>query len=154
MPEAGLSQPGLSQVDWTVFLRAMAEEIDASGGSAARDALLRFVGQRIATMRPITPAPDMATLAMEVNDQLAVLGWGTAAFTIDEADRSLLITHARLPRIGAAGDPPGTWLSALLEGLYEGWMAQLPGGDSALVARRVRVTPQTVVLRYGLPVAG
>lgn len=139
------------QVDWTAFLRALAEEIDGIGGATARDALLRGIGQRMAAIRPISAAPNMDTLAMELNDQLAAMGWGSVSFQLNEQDRALLITHTGLPRIGAAGDPPGTWISALLEGLYDGWMGQLPGADRSLLARRMRVTPQTVLLRYGRP---
>jgi hypothetical protein len=39
----------------------------------------------------------------------------------------------------------------VLEGLYEAWLSQLPGSDPSLVARRMRVTAQTVLLRYGRP---
>jgi hypothetical protein len=141
----------LANVDWSTFLRALAEEVDGVGGPTARDALLRRIGWRMAAMRPLTTAPNMETLAMELNDALATFGWGSVGFQLNETDRSLLITHTGLPRIGAAGDPPGTWISAVLEGLYEGWMAQLPGSDPSLVARRMRVTAQTVLLRYGRP---
>jgi len=143
-------QPEFS-VDWTLFLRAMADEIDAVGGANARDALLRAVGLRVAAMRPVGASPNMETLAMEMNDQLSAIGWGNMAFTLSERDRALLITHSQLPRVGAAGDPPGTWLSALLEGLYEGWLAQLPGSDPSMIVRRMRLTPQAVLLRYGRP---
>jgi hypothetical protein len=138
-------------VDWSIFLRAMADEIDTLGGGAARDALLRSVGARMAAMRPLSSAPNMETLAMEINDQLALMGWGQVGFVLSERDRSLLITHSQLPRIGAAGDPPGTWLSALLEGLYQGWLGQLPGSDQTLAVRRMRITPQAILLRYGKP---
>jgi hypothetical protein len=134
-------------VDWTALLRAMAEEIDATGGAGARDSLLRAVGQRMAAIRPLTPAPTMDRLAMEVNDMLATIGWGHVSFQLNERDRSLLISHSNLPRAGAAGDPPGTWLSAVLEGLYGGWMGQL-GSDPALQVRRMRVSPTMVLLRY------
>jgi hypothetical protein len=138
-------------VDWTIFLRAMADAIDGLGGPVARDVWLRGVGERMGAMRPITPVPNMESLAMELNDVLAAMGWGQVGFQLNEQDRSLLITHTNLPRVGAAGDPPGTWLSALLEGLYRAWMSQLPGADPSLVAQRLRVTPQTVLLRYGRP---
>lgn len=138
-------------IDWSIFLRAMAEEIDALGGKGARDALLRGIGGRMALMRPIAAAPDMDTLVMDLNDTLGEMGWGGVSFQLNEQDRSLQIVHTYPPRIGAAGDPPGTWISALLEGLYEGWMNQLPDSDKELVARRTSVTPQVVLLRYGLP---
>jgi hypothetical protein len=136
-------------IDWSVFLRAMADEIDAMGGAQARDALLRGVGRRMAAMRPISPAPNLETLAMEINDHLGVMGWGSVGFVLSDRDHALLITHTQLPRIGAAGDPPGTWVSAVLEGLYSGWMNQMPGADHSLTVRRLRLTPQTVLLRYG-----
>jgi hypothetical protein len=153
-PEAATEHGGAHRgehggIDWSLFLRGMADEIDAVGGATARDTLLRHVGHRIAVMRPVGAAPNMETLAMEMNDQLAAIGWGMVGIVLSERDRSLLITHSQLPRIGAAGDPPGTWLSAMLEGLYEGWLAQLPGSDPAMVVRRMRITPQTVLLRYG-----
>lgn len=140
-------------VDWSIFLRAMADAIDGLGGPVARDVWLRSVGERVGAMRPITPVANMEQLTMEMNDALAAMGWGQMGFQLNEQDRSLLITHTNPPRIGAAGDPPGTWLSALLEGLYHAWMNQLPGSDASLEARRLRVTPQTVLLRYGKPAA-
>jgi hypothetical protein len=135
-------------LDWTLLLRAMAEEIDAADGTAARDAMLRKVGLRMSAMRPLTPSLTMDALVMEMNDMLADIGWGSASFSLNETDRSLLITHDDLPRVGAAGDPPGTWLSAVLEGLYQGWMTQLPGADTSLTAKRLRVSPATVLLRF------
>jgi hypothetical protein len=136
-------------IDWSVFLRALADEVDTMGGAQARDALLRGVGTRMAAMRPISPAPNLETLAMEINDHLGTMGWGAVGFVLSERDHALLITHSQLPRIGAAGDPPGTWVSAVLEGLYGGWMNQMPGSDRGLTVRRVRITTQTVLLRYG-----
>lgn len=146
-----MSDKAQAAIDWTVFLRAMAEGIDSLGGPVARDVWLRSVGERMGAMRPISPVPNMESLTMEMNDVLAAMGWGQVGFQLNEQDRSLLITHTHLPRVGAAGDPPGTWLSALLEGLYRAWMGQLPGADPSLVAQRLRVTPQTVLLRYGKP---
>ena len=140
-------------VDWSIFLRAVAETVDALGGPLARDMWLREIGERMAAMRPISAVPNMETLAMELNDALGSMGWGQVSFHLNETDRALLITHTNLPRVGAAGDPPGTWISALLEGLYKAWMGQLPGSDPTLEATRLRVTAQTVLLRYGRPAA-
>jgi hypothetical protein len=36
----------------------------------------------------------------------------------------------------------------VLEGLYQGWLNQIPGADPALVVRRQSVTLNTVTLRY------
>ena len=135
------------RVDWTLFLRAMADAIDALSSASARDEWLRDVGARVANLRPLRHVPNLETLAMEVNDFLREQGWGTATFDLQDADRSLLITHSGFPRLGAAGDPPGTWLTAMLEGLYSTWLGQLPGADTSLIARRVRASADTTLLR-------
>ncbi len=143
-----MNQPGVA-VDWSLFLRAMADSIDAMTGADGRDAWLRDVGTKVAAMRPLRHVPNMETLAMEANDFLREQGWGHVTIALQSADQSLLITHTNLPRLGAAGDPPGTWLTAMLEGLYSTWLSQLPGGDASLSARRMRVSPDVTLLRYG-----
>jgi hypothetical protein len=138
----------LTAPQWRVFLYALADEVDGMGGPGARDELLRNIGRRMAMLRPTLPVPSLDLLEIEINEILGVMGWGTAALRFHEADHHLVITHTGLPRIGAAGDPPGTWLAALLEGLYQGWLNQIPGADPALVVRRQSVTPHSVTLRY------
>ena len=71
-----------------------------------------------------------------MKETLDTLGWGEVRLELSEADRSLQVTHLGLPRIGSSGTPPGLWLSALLEGLYDGWFAQQPGSRPVLAARR------------------
>ncbi len=138
------------RVDWTLFLRAMADAIDSLSSATARDEFLRDIGVRIANLRPLRHVSNLETLAMEVNDFLREQGWGHARFDLQDTDRSLMITHSGLPRLGAAGDPPGTWLTALLEGLYTTWLGQMAGADISLVARRLRASPDTTLLRYGM----
>jgi hypothetical protein len=133
---------------WRVFLYALADEVDGLGGPGARDELLRNIGRRMALLRPALPVPSLDLLEVEINEILNVMGWGAAALRFNEADHQLVIAHTGLPRIGAAGDPPGTWLAAVLEGLYQGWLNQIPGADPALVVRRQSVTLNTVTLRY------
>jgi len=136
--------------DWRKFLRALADEIDAQhGGDAARDELLRAIGRRMAQLLPLPEVASMEALSMEMNDALAAIGWGSVTLTLEEGEQRLTIVHVGLPRLGGAGEPPGLWLSALLEGLYESWIGQQPGSDSRLVARRVRTLPGTIALRYG-----
>jgi hypothetical protein len=135
-------------VNWRGFVRALADEIDGVGGAAARDALLRGVGRRMAASHPLAGAPDIAGLELEVNDHLSGWGWGRASLRLVTEERALMITHHGLPHVGAAGDPPGTWLSAVLEGLFDVWMSTLPGADKALVVKRHRVAADVVTLRY------
>jgi hypothetical protein len=138
------------QVVWRGFLRALADEVDASAGVTARDTLLRAVGHRMARMMPLPPASSLETLEIEMNDALELCGWGAVRLDLQESDRYLVLHHSGLPRLGSLGDPPGTWLAAVLEGLYEGWMGQQPGSEPSLSAR---VQPHhdgsDIILRYG-----
>ena len=85
-----------------------------------------------------------------MNDALASMGWGSVTLALDEDERRLTILHSGLPRLGGAGDPPGLWLSAVLEGLYETWIGQQPGSDRRLVARRCTSEAAGIVaLHYG-----
>ena len=136
-------------VDWRMFIRALAEEVDSLAGSGERDDMLRGVGRRMARLNPLPPVQTLDALEMEINDALEGLGWGEASLRVNEADRTLEVVHAGLPRIGSLGSPPGQWLSALLEGLYDGWFAQQPGSKAALSSRRVGGSGgDTVVMAY------
>lgn len=137
-------------VQWRPFLRALAEEIDTLAGEAERDALLRGVGARMARLLPLPPVASLESLEIEMNEALATLGWGRTRLSLNETERALAITHTGLPRIGSTGTPPGTWLAALLEGLYGAWMAQQPGSDPTLAARLATPpSPDTITLRFG-----
>ena len=141
---------GYAAVNWRPFLRALADEVDDAGGAEGRDALLREVGRRLARHHPLPAASRVDVLELEVNEALAAMGWGSANLRVSEADRALMIEHAGLPGVGGAGDPPGTWLSAVLEGVYEVWLAALPGADPSLSVRKIRATAGGgVSLRYG-----
>jgi hypothetical protein len=48
------------------------------------------------------------------------------------------------------GNPPGTWLAAVLEGLYSGWMAAQPGSEPSLaVELQGPANADALVMRYG-----
>ena len=83
-----------------------------------------------------------------MNMVLAEIGWGRVQVTLQEAERCVMMTHIGLPQIGSAGEPPGTWLAPVLEGLYQGWMAQQPGADGSLVARLGVRESGRIVIRY------
>lgn len=145
----------MASAQWRPFLRALAEEIDSLANPAERDDMLRGVGGRMARLMPLPQVATLHMLSLEMNEVLASLGFGQASLSVDEADRYLVITHTGLPRVGSAGDPPGTWLSALLEGLYEHWLAAQPGADPALVANRFgKPDADVITLRYGRAEAG
>ena len=137
-------------VQWRLFLRALADQVDHLAGAGVRDELLRAVGRRMARMLPLPAVVSLEALELEMNDALEALGWGAMSMRLDEAGPALMISHAGLPRIGSLGTPPGQWLSALLEGLYETWLAQQPGSQPSLSAVRVATgDPVAVTLRFG-----
>jgi hypothetical protein len=142
--------PARSLQDWRPFLRALAEEIDAVAGAAGRDALLRGVGRQLARLHPLPARESTDGLSLEMNETLDGFGWGRVRMAFAERERCLYLTHEGLPPVGGGGDPPGSWLAGVLVGLYEGWMAQQPGADASLVARRVpSANPDVIVIRYG-----
>jgi Cellulose synthase subunit D len=136
-------------VQWRVFLRALADEVDTLAGASERDDMLRGIGRRMGRMVPLPGVTSLEALEVEMNDALEVLGWGSVRLRLHEGERTLYVTHSGLPRIGSLGNPSGQWLSALLEGLYEVWFAQQPGHQPSLIARRVENgNPDAVIMRY------
>ena len=148
-PEAR-SRPGNATTDWRPFLRALAAEVDDVVGAGGRDALLQGVGRKLASMYPMSQRESLDGLAMDMTETLDGFGWGAVQIAFSVQDHCLVLTHEGLPRVGGAGEPAGMWLAATLVGLYEGWMAQQPGSDASLVARRVAsARPDEIVIRYG-----
>ena len=133
-PTVGSQQPA---VQWRLFLRALAEEVDNLAGVGDRDDMLRGVGRRMSRLMSLPPVQSLDALVMEINDVLQGMGWGDVEMRLHDTDRVLHIVHNGFPRVGSLGTPPGQWLSALLEGLYDGWFAQQPGHQSSLSTRRI-----------------
>ena len=142
-PATGSQQPA---VQWRLFLRALAEEVDSLAGVGDRDDMLRGVGRRMSRLMPLPAVQSLAALELEINEVLQGIGWGSVEMRVDEADRILRIVHGDFPRIGSLGVPPGQWLSALLEGLYDGWFAQQPGSQPSLSTRPLPGSADATVL--------
>jgi hypothetical protein len=136
-------------VAWRTFLRGLAVELDAQAGLEVSTAILRGVGRHMAGLLTLVNVESLEALALEMNGVLAEIGWGCVQLTLLEAERCVIMTHTGLPYIGSAGEPPGTWLAPVLEGLYQGWMAQQPGADKAFVARIRQFEDDKIVVRYG-----
>jgi len=133
---------------WRVFLRSLALEVDERLGPGEAASVLRSVGQRMAELMRLPPVASIEALELEMNAVLVDLGWGTVTLAVIESERCVEMRHVGLPRVGSAGEPPGTWLVPALEGLYETWMAQQPGSDSSIRSRLHQVG-NVVVIRYG-----
>ena len=146
----GQTRAAAGHIDWRPFLRGFAEELDSLAGTDGRDDMLRGIGRRMSRMMPLPPVYDLGTLEIEMNDALGALGWGEVRLVLLEGERLLQIVHSGLPRIGSLGTPPGQWLSPLLEGMYDGWLAQQPGHSPVLSARRQNGGRlDLVVMNYG-----
>ncbi len=149
MEHTTLSTTNPMQTQWRVFVRALAEEVDSLAGISERDDMLRGVGRRMARMVPLPAVRTLDALEIEANDALDMIGWGRVRFELQEVQVRLRVVHDGLPRVGSLGGPAGQWLSALLEGLYDGWLGQQPGGSPTLSARRVQESGTSVVMDYG-----
>jgi hypothetical protein len=142
-------QAGARSVVWRVFLSGLAAELEAQTGPDGSAAILRGVGQQMARLLTLMPADSMEALELEMNLVLGDVGWGHVQLRLQEAERCVVMVHTGLPSASAAGNPPGTWLAPVLEGLYEGWMGQQPGADGTLHATIDRHEPNTIFIRYG-----
>jgi hypothetical protein len=102
----------------------------------------------MARLTALPPVDSMEALEMEMNAVLAEIGWGSVRLTMNEAERCVELDHTGLPRIGSAGEPAGTWLAPVLEGLYQEWMGQQPGADE-LLRTRLQHCGNSIAIRYG-----
>jgi hypothetical protein len=133
---------------WRVFLRALALEMEAQAGPAATAAVLRAAGQQMARLAALPPVGSMEALELEMNAVLTEIGWGSVRLAMNEAERCVVLDHTGLPQVGSAGEPAGTWLAPVLEGLYQDWMGQQPGADESLRAR-LQHCGSSITIRYG-----
>jgi hypothetical protein len=134
---------------WRTFLRGLALELDAQAGPDASRAIRRATGQQMAAMLALLDVQSLEALELEMNMVMAEIGWGSVALTLNEAERCVMLRHSDLPCIGSAGEPPGTWLAPVLEGLYQGWMGQQAGADPSFNAHVATYEDNAVIIRYG-----
>jgi hypothetical protein len=141
--------PAPQSVLWRTFLRGLVVELGAQTGPDASSAILRGVGQQMAKLLTLVAVDSLDALELEMNLVLAEIGWGQVQLLLREAERCVIMVHAGLPSVSSAGEPPGTWLAPVLEGLYEGWMGQQPGADGALRSQIERHEGNKIFIRYG-----
>jgi hypothetical protein len=136
-------------VVWRTFLRGLAVELDAQAGADGSKAILRGVGQQMARLQPVISVASLEALEVEMNVVLAEIGWGQVQVKHMEADRCVLLVHIGLLVVGSAGEPAGTWLAPVLEGLYQGWMGQQPGAEGPLRVQIESYEDESIIFRYG-----
>ena len=134
---------------WRTFLRGLALELDTQAGPDVGTAIVRAAGRQMAAMLTLVAVHSLEALELEMNSVLAEIGWGSVELTLNEAERCVMLRHSDLPCIGSAGEPPGTWLAPVLEGLYQGWMGQQAGADPSFNARVTTYEDNAVIIRYG-----
>lgn len=145
---AYLARRGVA-AQWRIFLRALVETLDANLDPVSRDALLRAVGARFATLSPLPPCGGLAELEARMNEVLAAADWGWVEIALDPGDRTLVLLHCAAPAVATEADPAGGWIGAVLEGLYGAWLAAQPGAEPQLMPRRAGAAGGTLTLRYG-----
>ena len=136
-------------VQWRGFLRALVETLDAHLDPTSRDSLLRAVGGRMAALAPMPACATLAELESRMNDVLAAADWGYVQLSLDATAKALLINHAAAPLVSTHHDATGTWVTAVLEGLYGAWLAAQPGAEGQVPIRRLPASAGSVSLRYG-----
>ena len=134
---------------WRVFLRGLVIEMEAQAGPVATTAVP--AGRRATNGASDGVAAgqfDGSAGDRDERGSMAEIGWGSVRLTMNEAERCVELDHTGLPRIGSAGEPAGTWLAPVLEGLYQEWMGQQPGADE-LLRTRLQHCGNSIAIRYG-----
>ena len=133
---------------WRVFLRALLETLEAHLDPGSREGLLRLVGSRMAALMPLPACASLGELEARMNDTLAAADWGYVQVSFDATNHSVLLRHVAAPMVGTHADLAGSWVGAVLEGLYGGWMGRQPGAQPGLQVQRVGPDGGAMMLRY------
>ena len=114
------------------LLNALVDEIFESAGHDDGCSFMRHVGQRMATDIGIPTAQTLESLEQVINAHWAEMDWGWVAAETD--GRSLTLTHGAYPGAGTDSSLWQAGFAALLEGLYEAWLAALGQGATLRVS--------------------
>lgn len=133
---------------WRVFLRAMMETLESQLEHSAREGLLRLVGARMAALMPLPPCATLGELEARMNDTLATAEWGYVQLSLDVDNRTVLLRHLAAPLVATHADLSGSWLGAVLEGLYGTWLGNQPGAEPGIHVRRFGPDGGVMMLRY------
>ncbi|MDQ7728409.1 cellulose biosynthesis protein BcsD [Halomonas sp. SpR8] len=124
-------------IQWRLFLELVFDELSNSAGKEESSGFWRHIGSRIASERPIGECATLERLELAVNEQLDLMDWGWASIMAE--NQTMRICHAACPVPGSSQerlDASLLAMSALLEGVYKGWLQQ-QGGDSDVPIRCV-----------------
>ena len=133
---------------WRVFLRAMMETLESHLDADAREGMLRMVGARMAGLMPLPASATLGELEARMNDTLATTDWGYVQLSLDVNSRTVLLRHVAAPLVGTHADLTGSWVGAVLEGLYGAWFSRQPGAEPGIHVRRLGPDGGAMLLRY------
>jgi Cellulose synthase subunit D len=106
-------------LQWSPFLRALAQELIANADKHALHQLFTNVGSRFATT--VLPQFSGISTLKELNDALnglwAPMSWGYVKLT--EASTAIEIEHRYAPLAEAFGDEMLEWSVGVMEGFYQ-----------------------------------
>ena len=114
---------------WRLFLELVFDELSNNAGKEESSGFWRHIGSRIAAEKPIGECATLERLEQAVNDELGLLDWGQASIVAE--NKAMHICHTAFPVPGSSPERLDTSLlamSALLEGVFKGWLQQ-QGGD-------------------------
>lgn len=114
------------------LLKALIAEIFASAGDADGCSFMRHVGRRMAGDLGAPSARTLEALEQAINARWAEMDWGWVSLITD--GRSLTLTHGAYPGAGTEASHWQAAMAALLEGLYEAWLAVLGEGATLRVS--------------------
>ena len=129
---------------WRSFIQVFVEEIYQTAGDEDARAFLRHIGTRLAAMHPVPLYDSIEELEKSMNLILSSMDWGWVKMEMH--DLSLVFYHGAfpLPSYGKKeAEREALVFSALLEGLYHGWMVAL-GGNSEIAVRTQKAIPGQV----------
>lgn len=113
---------------WRLFLELIFDELLNNAGQEESSGFWRHIGSRMALEMPIGECATLETLQQSINDRLSELDWGYTNLRAD--NEKIHICHSACPAPGATQERIEISLlamSALLEGLYKGWLHQQGG---------------------------
>lgn len=135
------------QAGWFDLLSVMIDGMIANAGEDEAAAFLSVMGESLASRYTLPEARTVQDLEREINLQLARFNWGFVI--LQPQDRALLIQHHALPSGGNLMEP-ARWqsaISAVLKGLYAGWL-QGQGGSAAVPVALEMSDGNTLLYRY------
>lgn len=126
---------------WQSFIQVFIEEIYQTAGDEDACSFLRHMGARLAKIHPVALYDSIEELERSMNRILSSLDWGWVQIQVRET--SLVFYHGAfpLPSFGKAeSEREARVFSALLEGLYHGWMVAL-GGSPDVIVQTLKAQP-------------